>query len=790
MLGFLDMSEPVRPGSGDAAIVTEEEQLHARVQARIALGDREREPSLVSADLDRELLTLRDAIAEAKPEDLASLVEQMTRLAALRDKMGGAVRSAPVDPASPYFAHMALVEDGRRREVLVGKRGFVDRESGVNIVDWRNAPISQVYYRYEEGDDYDEEIAGRRLHGLVQVRRNISIMGAKLRRIGAPQGTFVRDAHGVWHVAAGDARPQLRGGSGSAARAPVPEPPKKKGSLGVHHGPIHRPDKHLPEIAALIDREQFDLVTRPEAGVLVVQGGAGSGKTTVALHRIAYLSFADKQRFAPKRILFVVPTKSLARYVADVLPSLGVQGVPVVTYADWAQTARRRLLDGSSKKYNADVPDAVARLKKHPAMLGLLEQVVADQVAAAEAELAAEVGALPGGDAVLSRWRDAGASALVPRLRGLYRWVHGEPAELPAPTRHAAESLITRLGKRADDIQATWAEALTSPARIEAAFARWGDLSGRDLAQLVARVARQHEPPPEAPVDDDGQRIAAIDDRDLDEDDPAGRFDEEDDPLLLRLCQLLRGGLVDRQMHMDYEHVAIDEAQDRSAIEVKVLLEATAGKPAERSVTIAGDTAQRLVFDNAFRGWQDLLELTGHAAQVTTLRLSYRSTAQVMEVARAILGPDLAPAEPLSARSGAPVELHVFGDMGEAVAFLGDALRQLGAREPTASTAVIARYPEQADAIYQGLVRAEVAALRRVRAHDFSFAPGIDVTDVAQVKGLEFDYVVVVEANAASFPDSVESRHLLHIAVTRAAHQLWIVATGAPTALLPAHLAL
>ena len=102
--------------------------------------------------------------------------------------------------------------------------------------------------------------------------------------------------------------------------------------------------------------------------------------------------------------------------------------------------------------------------------------------------------------------------------------------------------------------------------------------------------------------------------------------------------------------------------------------------------------------------------------------------------------------------------------------------------------AVIARYPEQADAYFHGLSRAEVPALRRVRAHDFSFAPGIDVTDVAQVKGLEFDYVIMVEVNEASFPDSVESRHLLHIGVTRAAHQLWLMATGAPSALLPSWL--
>ena len=110
------------------------------------------------------------------------------------------------------------------------------------------------------------------------------------------------------------------------------------------------------------------------------------------------------------------------------------------------------------------------------------------------------------------------------------------------------------------------------------------------------------------------------------------------------------------------------------------------------------------------------------------------------------------------------------------------------AREPTASCAVIARHPEQADAYFDGLRRAEVPALRRVRRDEFNFQPGVDVTDVAQVKGLEFDYVVMVDVNAASYPDQRWARHLLHIGVTRAAHQLWLVSTGEPSELIPAAL--
>ena len=139
----------------------------------------------------------------------------------------------------------------------------------------------------------------------------------------------------------------------------------------------------------------------------------------------------------------------------------------------------------------------------------------------------------------------------------------------------------------------------------------------------------------------------------------------------------------------------------------------------------------------------------------------------------------------LLARPGEPVELHEFGDLGEAVAFLGDALRTLMAREPTASCAVISRHSEQADAYFEGLRRAEVPALRRVKRDEFNFQPGVDVTDVTHVKGLEFDYVVMVDVNASSYPKVNWARHLLHIGVTRAAHQLWLVSTGEVSSLVP-----
>jgi DNA helicase II / ATP-dependent DNA helicase PcrA len=171
---------------------------------------------------------------------------------------------------------------------------------------------------------------------------------------------------------------------------------------------------------------------------------------------------------------------------------------------------------------------------------------------------------------------------------------------------------------------------------------------------------------------------------------------------------------------------------------------------------------------------------------VEPLRIAYRSTREIMDVAQAAMGPLADPDPPAAPRRGAPVETFRFPGVGAAVAFLAEALRELATREPRATVALLARHPEQADRYYEGLRRAEVPSLRRVRAQDFAFRPGVEVTDVRQVKGLEFDYVVMLDANDSSYGRDDEARHLFHIGVTRAAWQLWIVVTGAPSPLVPA----
>jgi DNA helicase-2/ATP-dependent DNA helicase PcrA len=791
--------KPVNPESGARPIIDDELAMLGRVRALTQRGpDNGRGGDLTNdsarADYEKELIALRDQIADEKPEDLPSLVEQMTRVSAIASGRRGQKAALPIDTASPYFAHLRLAPESyaggrpgdppRVQDVLIGRRGLIDRAAGVQIVDWRDAPVSQVYYRYDEGDDYDEEVPGGTLRGVVLARRNVSIAAGKLRRIGCPQGTFVSSGEGEWFELGGEEMALLAGGQGTAARPPRPSPTPPRGKRRMEMArSSHDANKQLPEIAALIDRAQFDLITEPGTGLVVIQGGAGSGKTTVALHRIAYLVFNDPQHFKPSRCLFVVPSQALARYVAGVLPALGVQGVPVTTFRAWAHNLRKRLVPSAPDRYSEDTPFAVARLKKHPELLRLVEGAVTVELEQARAQLAERLGDAPGAGWVLEAWDKHGDRPPLAQARRTRQLVERGGLDVPAPTAHAAEQALRKIQARLGDVRRILFELYTDRTRLEPLRQVALEPAGtRELDDLVRWCAQQlEEAVPEELEGIDAERLAAIDGQPLDDADEAGaraRLDEEDDALLLRLYQLVHGQLtrVDGEP-LAYDHIALDEAQDLSAAEVKLLYTATNQR---RSVTIAGDVAQRVVFDNAFRGWEPLLEEIGAAAvKVRPLRLAYRSTAPVMRFANRVLGP-LAATETTDseARPGAEVTLHSFEGMGEAVAFVADALRSLIGREPAASVALLTRHTGQADAWWAALARAEVPQLRRVRRQDFQFAPGVDVTDVGQVKGLEFDYVILLDVNETSYPDTVEARHLLHIGATRATHQLWLVATG------------
>ncbi|HIN86492.1 MAG TPA: DNA helicase UvrD [Myxococcales bacterium] len=675
--------------------VREEERL-----LKVVLATAKKPREWVWTNYEADLLRLRDELAEEKlPEDRASLIEQMERVARLA-KHQASSRTAQLDSANPYFGHMRLVtDDGERRDVLIGKQTFI--KDGVRIVDWRNAPISQAFYQGQEGDDYAVHIAGRLVEGEISLRRTLAIRSGELLRVKSADNDWRKEGE-EW-VEVIERKPQLQGGAGSAARPESMGPVLGVGGAATAFGHRDRVDKHLPEIVSLLDAEQFQLITRPDSGIVAIQGSAGSGKTTVALHRVAYLAFHDPRRFSPRRTLIIVFSPALALYISRVLPALGVEGVSVRTFESWSLQLRRRLYPRYPTRYSDETPGVVSRFKLHSALIPMLKD-------------GAEVN---------------------PDMR---------PWEL-------------------------FDELFTTKAFLSAGLNEYapGEFSPNEVTLIHRWCSSQHS------IRDDGGGL-----RDYEK--PA--LDAEDDAILLYLYQLANGYLpMPNGRPVDYAHLVVDEAQDLSPLELQVLLGSV---QKDGLVTLAGDTAQQLIESNDFKSWDQVLGALGREhIEVSPLNVSYRSTYHIARLARAVLGP-LAPKEPLVAiRDGVSPELFRFDERGQAFSFLTNALKALVDAEPTANVALLCRYEAQVTKAWNALSRADLPSLHKVSDYDFRFSPGIEIAEIRKAKGLEFDYVVVLHADDASFPEDPASRHHLHVGITRAAYQCWLVCVGNPSSLLP-----
>lgn len=265
----------------------------------------------------------------------------------------------------PYFARIVLEEerpDGSRREIEY-KIGLAANPD-CRIIDWRRAPISKLYYEYKEGDEYSEQIQGLERTGRIALRHTIEIESAELKAVTCRFGRFVRGADGVWFGADG----------ARAATAPG----------------------QLPSVLSLITAEQFQAITEGADTTVLVQGVAGSGKTTVALHRLSWLLHESNSDCTELECLVVVLTNSLKSYIKNSLNELDINAVPVVTFPEWtartlARVAPRFVVanDGMTegqadasanatvRRPGSPIPSSIARLKGSLALLAACEAAAA-----------------------------------------------------------------------------------------------------------------------------------------------------------------------------------------------------------------------------------------------------------------------------------------------------------------------------------------------------------------------------------------------------------------------------
>lgn len=253
----------------------------------------------------------------------------------------------------PYFARVVLDEEDekgghRRMEYKIGYKA----NPACRIIDWRHAPLSKLYYEHKEGDEYCEEIQGRERFGKVLLRNRVEIQKGILRQVSCRYGTFYSTENG-W-----------------------------KGTQAVIGS--NRDFSSLPDVLSLISPEQFLAITKNASSAVLIQGIAGSGKTTVALHRLSWLLEKGNSDLTPTDALVLTLGPSLREYIRSSLGSLGITTVPVFSYRDWCGPLIGPYLPASLRKGPKGAPELLSganragmeieRVKRSMGLLRALEK--------------------------------------------------------------------------------------------------------------------------------------------------------------------------------------------------------------------------------------------------------------------------------------------------------------------------------------------------------------------------------------------------------------------------------
>ncbi|MBF0246067.1 MAG: UvrD-helicase domain-containing protein, partial [Planctomycetes bacterium] len=220
---------------------------------------------------------------------------------------------------TPYFASFVIEDDDPRinhQEFLLGKQSLF-KDSKVVIIDWRQAAVSALYYEYEAGDDYEEEINGKDRSGILTEKIKYTIKASELLRIEGSNGEIYEKGSGGW-------------GEADGVRSTSTE---KQDSA----------DHHLVDIVSLISPDQFRMITRDYHGCLRLQGSAGAGKTTIALHRLSYLIFNYPEKFRVERCLVLMFNRALRDYVSVTVEEMLGKDAQVETFHTWALRSLRSL---------------------------------------------------------------------------------------------------------------------------------------------------------------------------------------------------------------------------------------------------------------------------------------------------------------------------------------------------------------------------------------------------------------------------------------------------------------
>lgn len=660
------------------------------------------------------------------------------------------------------------------RVFYVGRIAVTDEDQSPLIVDWR-APVSEPFYRATAVEPMN---VVRRRHFLTRPGDGRELIGIDDEVFDQTQAS----ASGLTVV-----------GEGALLAALDRE---RTGRMG--------------DIVATIQSEQDEAIRAPMAGILIVAGGPGTGKTAVALHRAAYLLYTHRRRLGSQGVLVVGPNSIFLRYIDQVLPSLGEDDVQLATINGLKPTYEAHAEDtraGAEVKGDRRMARVVRRAlqdREHPLPRDVIMMVDGNLLRLSRSASERIVDRTRRRRGTHNSKRPAVVRAVVDLLRSQYRQALGAAAPDDPDWDRELDARLRRLPEVRAALERMWPvlsggelihDLFSFPGLIRSAAG--GILSAdeqrllqRDRSATVRNVAW-------TPAD-----LALIDEADAllgppESARPRRRRSRSraDDAASRVVAELGVGGFVTpgevaRRYHGDaptgeapdeprtFGHVLVDEAQDITAMQWRML----ARRCPTGSMTLVGDFGQASR-PGALRDWEDVLGVLPERgdARVVTLTVNYRTPAEIMRVAHRVLAaaaPQVPETEAVR-RTGEEPRL-VAVDPADLVAAVGRQARE--ASSVGGTVAVIAP---------SGLHRDLVADLADVGARADS-ADALDarvaILTATDAKGLEFDHVIVVEPAQLVSSDGAGMR-LLYMALTRATRRLVIVhAEALPEALAAAAL--
>ncbi|RJE86873.1 DNA helicase UvrD [Paenibacillus sp. 1011MAR3C5] len=638
----------------------------------------------------------------------------------------------------PYFGRLdfqELSQDGRKpaepnhaQAYYIGKAG-VARNGGneLLVIDWR-APAASMFYSFTGGDDAAAyESPDGEVTGYVHLKRNFMIRGGEILRL---VDSYVR---GQEEGAVTDEFLLYR--------------------LGENK------DNKLRDIVSTIQGEQDSIIRAERGKALFIQGVAGSGKTTVALHRLAFLLYQYEGRIRAERMMIFAPNRMFLDYISGVLPELGVGDIGQTTFSDWAV----ELLEHDIKL--ADPSETMAYWFEEHRTSEELEQASGRWK-----------GSLAFKEAIDKRLVELQAS-IVPTsefspLEGFL--LTPETMREWYDTDYGEETIMVKRDRLASRIK-RWLESelkhrgvadkkkrSTALAKVNAYVKRIPSFTAVQLyaSLFKGKNALPHVPKPiaKATAERLGAGVAAA-----------------EDLAPLAYIQLRLYGLKVPQ----FDHIVIDEAQDYSPFQ----LEALRLCQRSTSMTILGDLQQGIHGYAGISNWNALMELFPEEdTGFFELNRSYRSTMEIIDFANIILSGmtgSVKPAVPVF-RSGDSVETQAVSDQEWLPKLYATVLdwRDKGDYD---TISVIGRTARECGEIHRYLTDQGLEA-SLVQSKQPTYGGGLTVVPVYLSKGLEFDAVLIADAGSANY-DEMDAK-LLYVGCTRALHKLKLLYRGDKSSLI------